>query len=152
MIYEDRLTSEIEKKARKTLGKAFAPGEIDATILQTFDYEYPESPIAIEHKTQEFTCLCPYSGLPDFANLTIKYIPLKKCIELKSLKYYLYAFRQIKIFNEHVINKILKDLVKILKPRQMEIIAEFTSRGGISNKLTANYKKRKTESRKRTAF
>ena len=152
MIYEDRLAPNIEKKAQKTLGKAFLPKDIDSSILQTFNYEYPKRPITVEHKTTEFTCLCPYSGLPDFANLIIKYIPFKKCIELKSLKYYLYSFRQVKIFNEHAINKILEDLVKVLKPRQMEIVAEFTSRGGISNNVTATYRKQRTENRKKTVF
>jgi 7-cyano-7-deazaguanine reductase len=141
MIYEDRLTSKIERKAKKTQAKTFLPKDIDRTILQTFKYQYPKRPITIEHKTSEFTCVCPFSGLPDFANLTIRYIPGKKCIELKSLKYYLYSFRQIKIFNEHVVNKILEDLIFVLKPRSLEIIGEFTSRGGITNKVSASYRK-----------
>lgn len=141
MIYEDRQSSPIEKKAKKGIGKFFLPKDVDATILQTFKYEYPKRTITIEHITSEFTCLCPYSGLPDFARLTIKYAPFKDCIELKSLKYYLYSFRQVKIFNEHVVNKILEDLVRVLKPRHMEITGEFTSRGGITNKVTATYKK-----------
>ncbi|MBN2120845.1 MAG: NADPH-dependent 7-cyano-7-deazaguanine reductase QueF [Candidatus Omnitrophica bacterium] len=143
MIHDDRTTSRIEKKAKKTQGKTFFPADIDASILETFNYEYPKQPINIEHKTSEFTCVCPYSGLPDFAVLTITYTPDKKCIELKSLKYYLYAFRQVKIFNEHAVNKILKDLTKALNPRRMEIIGEFSLRGGISNKVTASYKKPK---------
>ena len=141
MIYKDRIASNIEKKAQKTQGKTFLPSDVDSSILQTFSYEYPKRAINIEHQTFEFTCICPYSGLPDFAKLTIKYIPFKKCIELKSLKYYLYSFRQVKVFNEHLVNKILEDLVKVLKPHQMEIIGEFTSRGGITNKVTASYKK-----------
>jgi len=142
MIYEDRLTSKIEKAAQKTQGETFLPEDVDSSILQTFNYRYPNRPIAVEHQTLEFTCLCPFSGLPDFGKLTIKYSPFRKCIELKSLKYYLYSFRQVKIFNEHVVNKVLEDLVKTLKPRRMEIIGEFTSRGGIANKVTASYKKR----------
>ncbi len=142
MIYEERIPSSIEKKAKKTQGKTFALENIDSSLLQTFPYAYPHRPIVIEHSTSEFTCLCPFSGLPDFAKITIKYIPLRKCIELKSLKYYLYSFRQVKAFNEHVINKILEDLVKVVKPRQMEVIGEFTIRGGITNKVSAFYKKR----------
>ena len=145
MIYEDRFTSQIEKKAKKLQAKTFLAKDIDPSILQTFKYEYPKRPITIEHTTREFTCVCPFSGLPDFADLTIKYSPLKKCIELKSLKYYLYSFRQIRIFNEHVINKILEDLVRTLKPRRMEITGEFTSRGGITNKVTASYPSRKSQ-------
>ena len=142
MIYEDRVPSELEKKAKKLQGKTFNLEDVDATILQTFPYQYPQRPITIEHTTSEFTCLCPFSGLPDFAKLTIRYTPFKKCIELKSLKYYLYSFRQVKAFNEHVINKILEDLVKVVKPRQMEIIGEFTIRGGITNKVSASYKRK----------
>jgi len=137
MIYEDRLSSKIEKKAKKLIGRQFTVSDIDPSILQVFKYEYPQRKIEIVHTTDEFTCLCPFSGLPDFAKLTIKYIPSTRCIELKSLKYYLYSFRNVKAFNEHVINKILEDLVKVLKPRRIEVIGEFTVRGGITNKVTA---------------
>ena len=143
MIYEDRFTSPIEKKAKRLQGQTFTIKDVDPSILQTFPYQYPKRPITIEHTTTEFTCICPFSGLPDFANLIIRYVPSKKCIELKSLKYYLYTFRQVKVFNEHVINKILEDLVRTLKPRRMEIIGEFTSRGGISNKVSATYNRPK---------
>lgn len=139
MIYKDRASSNPEKKAKKLQGKTFSPKDIDPSILQTFPYQYPKRPVNIEHTTAEFTCLCPYSGLPDFATLTLKYTPSKKCIELKSLKYYLYSFRQVKIYNEHAVNKISEDLVKVLKPRRMEIVGEFTSRGGMTNKVTASY-------------
>ena len=145
MIYEDRVSSQIEKKSQKLQGKTFLPRDIDPTLLQTFPYEYTQHPVNIEHTTEEFTCLCPFSGLPDFAKLTLRYTPYKKCIELKSLKYYLYSFRQVKIFNEHVVNKIQEDLIKVLQPREMEIIAEFSSRGGITNKVSLSYKRWKTK-------
>lgn len=135
----ERKPRKVENKAKRTVGKTHLPEEIDTSILKTFKYKYPHRKITIEHVTDEFTCVCPYSGLPDFAKLTIRYTPDKKCIELKSLKYYLFAFRQVKIFNEHVINKILQDLVNTLKPTSMEITGEFTSRGGIMNKVTADY-------------
>ena len=90
-------------------------------------------------QTAEFTCLCPFSGLPDYARLTIVYVPYKKLIELKSLKYYLYAFRSVKMYNEHAVNKIMEDLKHILSPREITVEAEFTSRGGITNKVTASY-------------
>ncbi len=138
----------MERKAQKTaagasrrLAPAYTKKDIDTSILQTLKYEYPKRKITVESTTDEFTCICPYSGLPDFAKLTIKYVPRRKLIELKSLKYYLYAFRQVKIFNEHAINKILQDLQKALKPYEITVIGEFTSRGGIKNKVTANYKK-----------
>jgi 7-cyano-7-deazaguanine reductase len=86
--------------------------------------------------------LCPFSGLPDFACLIIKYIPRNKLIELKSLKYYLYSYRNVKIYNEHAVNKILEDLKKALDPWELTVVGEFTSRGGIKNKVTARYKRR----------
>lgn len=143
MIYEDRLTSSVESRAKKTQGQIFLPKDIDVKILQTLEYEYPHRPIVVETTTNEFTCLCPYSGLPDYAFLTIRYVPKKKIIEMKSLKYYIYAFRNVKIYNEHVVNKILEDLVKVLSPREMTVSAEFTNRGGAVNKATATYKRSK---------
>ncbi len=137
MIYEDRKTSPVEKRAKKTSSKLFLPKDIDIKILQTIDYQYPGKKIKVELSTEEFTCVCPFSGLPDFAYLSINYTPRKKLIELKSLKYYLYSFRNVKVYNEHAVNKILEDLKKVLKPYEITIIAEFTSRGGIKNKVTA---------------
>ncbi len=141
MIYKDRKSTSMEKKAKKTAGRIFLPKDLDATILQTLVYEYPRRKIMTELTTDEFTCLCPFSGLPDFACFTIKYVPRHKLIELKSLKYYLYSFRNVKIYNEHVVNRILKDLKEVLKPYEIIVIGEFTSRGGIKNKVSACYKK-----------
>ena len=143
MIYEDRDISSIEQKAKKAVGKTFSPSSIDTTILNTIAYEYPKRKISSQLTTDEFTCVCPFSGLPDFAHLTITYVPRKKLIELKSLKYYLYAFRNIKIYNEHAVNKILEDLKKVLDPYEIEVIGKFTSRGGIENRVSAFYKGRK---------
>lgn len=148
MIYEERIPPEIEEKAKKTIGQTYSPQDIDSSILQSFEYEYPYREIIIEHVTEEFTCLCPFSGLPDFASLTIRYTPYKRCLELKSLKYYLYSYRQVKIFNEHAVNKILEDLVEVIKPRYMEVIGEFTVRGGIKNRVVVTYSKRKRRERK----
>lgn len=143
MIYSDRVSSQIEKKAQKTAGKLFLPKDIESGILQTIAYQYPHRKITVELTNDEFTCVCPFSGLPDFAKLTIRYVPRKKLIELKSLKYYLYAFRNVKVYNEHATNKILEDLVLVLKPYEITIEAEFTSRGGIKNKVSASHKAKK---------
>ena len=143
MIYEDRIPISLEKKAKKTAGKTFLPKDIDPTILQTFAYEYPKRKIWVELTSNEFSCLCPFSGLPDFALLTIKYIPRRKIIELKALKYYLYSFRNVKIYNEHVVNKILQDLEKVLKPHEIIVEGEFTSRGGVKNRVRAHHKSRR---------
>ncbi len=141
MKYEDRISPELEAKARKAVGKTFDPSAIDRSILETFPYQYHYRPIHMEHATDEFTCVCPFSGLPDQATLTVKYTPGELCIELKSLKYYFYSFRQVKIFHEHVVNKILEDLVAVLDPVEMTIEAKFTLRGGIASTAIATYKK-----------
>ena len=143
MIYENRKSSSAEKKAKKSLGKTFLPKDIDTTILQTLRYEYPQRKITTELISPEFTCLCPFSGLPDFAKITIRYIPRKKLIEMKSLKYYLTAYRNVKIYNEHAVNKILEDLKKVLNPHELIVIGEFTQRGGTTNTVTATYKARR---------
>jgi len=134
-----RFIDPLEKKAQRTSGALFTPGQIDKTILQTIDYEYPKREIEVEMCCDEFTCVCPFSGLPDLARLTILYTPRKKLVEMKSLKYYLYAFRNVKIYNEHAVNKILVDLTRVLSPRRMTIIGRFTARGGITNTVTAVY-------------
>lgn len=141
MVYEKRIESEIEKKAKKTIGKGFSPEEIDLSILQTIEYEYPQEKTEVIYETDEFTSLCPFSDLPDFGTITIKYIPHKKIIELKSLKYYLYSFRQVRIYMEHAVNKILHDLVKVVEPLEMEVRGKFRVRGGISTEVVAKYKR-----------
>jgi len=142
MIYEDRYIDPLEEKAKKTIGKTYLSKDIDSTILKTIKYEYPGRKINVELNTTEFTSICPFSGLPDFANLTINYVPRAKLVELKSLKYYLYSYRNIKIYNEHVVSKIMEDLKKILSPYEISITTEFTVRGGIKNKITSSYKKK----------
>lgn len=114
---------------------------IDSKVLDTFEYQYPQRPIELDISTEEFTCVCPWSGLPDFAKLTIKYVPDKKCIELKSLKYYLLSYRQVGIVHEHVVNRILEDLVACCHPIRMSVIGEFNIRGGIKTVVRANYER-----------
>ncbi len=92
-------------------------------------------------KTEEFTCVCPATGQPDFARLTIQYIPDKRIVESKSLKLYLWSYRDEGMFHEHVANVILDDLVSVLKPRWCKVTADFAVRGGISITIDAEYKK-----------
>ena len=143
MIYEDRHIDPLEEKAKKTIGKTYLVKDIDASILQTIKYEYPGKKINVELSTTEFTSICPFSGLPDFANLTINYVPRKKLIELKSLKYYLYSYRNVKIYNEHVVNKVLEDLNKVLNSYELTVTGDFTVRGGVKNKVIARRKSKK---------
>jgi 7-cyano-7-deazaguanine reductase len=107
--------------------------------LEVFPNPNPERDYTIMHVCPEFTSVCPITGLPDFATIKIEYVPDALCVELKSLKYYLYGFRQQGIFYEAVINRILDDLVEVCKPRQMTVIGEFAVRGGISSTVTARF-------------
>ncbi len=109
-------------------------------LLEVFKNQYSNRDYAVTHIAPEFTSLCPKTGQPDFGKITLEYIPDKLCVELKSLKIYLYSYRNDGIFYESVANKILDDLVSICKPRYMKITAEFNVRGGISSEIVAEYK------------
>jgi len=153
MIYEDRIETDLEAKAKKFQAKTFTVRDLDKDMLLTMPFDYPERKTLVEMSCDEFTCLCPFSGLPDFARIVISYVPARKLIEMKSLKYYLYAFRNLKVYNEHAVNKIMDDLKKTLSPREITVTGYFTSRGGITNKVTASYiagksKKAKVKSKK----
>jgi 7-cyano-7-deazaguanine reductase len=109
--------------------------------LETFDNKYPSRDYTITIVNPEFTSVCPKTGLPDFGTITIHYIPAKKCIELKSLKYYFLEYRSMGIFYETVTNKILDDLVSVLHPKWMEVVGAFTARGGITTTVKTVHSK-----------
>lgn len=111
-------------------------------VVETWNNQYPDRNYIIKIDIPEFTSICPKTGLPDFAQIIIRYIPDKLCLELKSLKYYTVFYRDIGIFNEHVINKMLDDLVKSCNPRWMEVVGEFNARGGIKTTVIAEHGKR----------
>jgi 7-cyano-7-deazaguanine reductase len=122
--------------------KAETPDTVKADVLTPMDYKYRQKrDIDIEIEQPEFTSVCPMTGLPDFGCIIIKYTPDKKIIELKSLKYYLLQYRNVGIFYEHVVNRILDDLVEVLKPKRMVVTGEFTARGGITTRAAAAYGK-----------
>ena len=106
-------------------------------LLETFPNQFPDRDYEIEITCPEFTAVCPKTGQPDFATIVINYIPSDTCIELKSLKLYLFDYRNRGIFYEHSINTILDDLVAACHPRRMIVVGQFTPRGGISSKITA---------------
>lgn len=108
-------------------------------LLETFENQFPERDYEIEIVCPEFTSVCPRTGQPDFATLTFTYTPEASCVELKSLKLYLQSYRNEGIFYEHVTNTILNDLVALLQPRRMKLLAAFTARGGITTNITATY-------------
>src|SRR5215475_10018655 len=107
--------------------------------LETFPNQYPGRDYTIEIICPEFTSVCPKTGQPDFGTLTISYTPEAKCVELKSLKMYLQQFRNEGIFYETVTNRILDDLVSVLSPRRIKLVAAFTPRGGISTNVTTEF-------------
>ena len=106
-------------------------------LLETFENQHPNRDYEIDIVAPEFTSVCPRTKQPDFGVLTITYTPDAKCVELKSLKLYLQSYRNDGIFYEDVTNRILNDLVSVLAPRRMKIVAKFTPRGGISTTITA---------------
>jgi 7-cyano-7-deazaguanine reductase len=109
--------------------------------LETFPNHHPERDYVITLRTEEFTCVCPATGQPDFARLTIQYIPDEKIVESKSLKLYLQSFRNEGAFHEHVTNVILDDLVAVLEPRWCKVTADFAVRGGVAITVEAESKK-----------
>lgn len=113
-------------------------------ILETFDNQYPGRDYSVEIVCPEFTSVCPKTGQPDFGTLTFHYTPDTKCVELKSLKMYIQQFRDEGIFYEHATNRILDDLVQVLQPRRMKLVASFTPRGGITTSVTATHEQSRT--------
>ncbi|PIU40851.1 MAG: NADPH-dependent 7-cyano-7-deazaguanine reductase QueF [Candidatus Omnitrophica bacterium CG07_land_8_20_14_0_80_42_15] len=109
--------------------------------LEVWQNKYLDRDYTIEIEFPEFTCMCPKTGLPDFASINIRYIPDKVCLELKSLKLYMIFYRSVGVFHEHVINRILNDLTAVTRPRMMQVTGEFNVRGGIRTTVTAEYKK-----------
>jgi len=132
-----------------------------AELLETFPNPYPGREYEIFMTCAEFTSLCPLGGVeddadelallkggaPDFATISITYVPAKRCVELKSLKFYLWSYRNDGIFYERAVNRILDDLVDAVKPRRMSVVGDFNVRGGIKSVITANYSGAKTRRR-----
>jgi 7-cyano-7-deazaguanine reductase len=106
-------------------------------LLECFDNRTPERDYTIQFTLPEFTCLCPRSGLPDFAVLQVRYVPGPRCVELKSLKMYINAFRNLGVFHEDVVNVILNDLVDLVSPRYCEVVGDFNVRGNIKTVVRA---------------
>lgn len=120
------------------------PDKVKIDVLKTIGYKYNEvRDIDIIIQQPEFTSVCPMTGLPDFGCITIKYTPNNKIVELKSLKFYMLQYRNVGIFYEHVVNKILNDLVEALNPKWMEVAGNFSARGGITTKVAVEYNREK---------
>ena len=110
--------------------------------LEVFPNQYPQRDYLVTIRCPEFTAVCPKTGQPDFGTLTFSYVPDQVIVELKSLKLYLQAYRNVGIFYEVVVNRILDDFVQAVQPRRLTLVGEFTPRGGISSVLTVEYVKK----------
>ena len=108
-------------------------------ILETFANPRPQRDYEINMECPEFTCVCPRTGQPDFANIRVRYVPAELCVELKSLKFYLWSYRNEGAFHEAVVNQILDDLVQAVRPKSMSVVGDFNVRGGIHTTVTAAY-------------
>ena len=125
----------LEKQIKYTIE---SPDIVKTDVLVPMEYQYKDQrDIDIVIQQPEYTSVCPMTGLPDVGCITITYRPCNKIVELKSLKFYLLQYRNVGIFYEHVVNRILEDLVAVLEPKYMEVTGDFTARGGITTKVTA---------------
>ena len=113
---------------------------VDAGCLLAFEYEYPGREAEVVIDTDEFTAVCPWTGLPDVGGLVISYVPDRGCVELKSLKYYLLSYRDVGIVQEHAANRILEDLVACCRPRRMRVALDYKVRGGLHTVVTVEYR------------
>jgi 7-cyano-7-deazaguanine reductase len=112
---------------------------MDLPAIESWENKYSDRHYKVSFDTDEFTCVCPKTGLPDFARVEIEYFPDTQCIELKSFKEYMMAYRDVGIFHEHVVNRMLEDLVKACSPRSMKIRGIFRTRGGITTTVEAEH-------------
>ncbi|HET7626868.1 MAG TPA: preQ(1) synthase [Bacillales bacterium] len=109
-------------------------------LLETIPYEYIGKETMVTIPTNEFTSVCPWSGLPDFAEIRISYVPKETLVEMKSLKYYLTSYRNVGIYQEHATNRILQDLVRLLDPKYMKVEADWNARGGLGTYTVCEYR------------
>ncbi len=123
-----------------------ADERINAARLETFPYEYAGSDAVVAIDTDEFTAVCPWSGLPDFGRLKVRYVPRERVLELKSFKYYLHSYRNVGIYQEHAANRILEDLVAATAPRWMELELDYNIRGGVHTTVTVRWPRAGRES------
>lgn len=112
---------------------------VNPNLLETFTYEYPGSDAVVEIATEEFTAVCPWSGLPDFGRLTVRYVPGERVLELKSFKLYIHSYRNVGIYQEHAANRILADLVAATAPRWMDLVLDYNIRGGVHTTVRARW-------------
>lgn len=132
---------------KKAYTDEHASAGLDAPLPEIEVWPNQFSNYEIEITTPEFTSVCPKTGLPDHGTLTLRYMPDKACLELKSLKMYWLAYRNLGIFQENAVNRFLQDLVRYAKPIRATVIGEFTPRGGVYSKITATYERKEKRGR-----
>ena len=132
---------DLQKKYESLGGRYETPSEatIDPSGLLSFDFEYTGTETEVVIDTDEFTAVCPWTGLPDQGTLTVTYVPDRSCIELKSMKYYLMSYREAGIVQEHAANRILDDLVAACEPLRMTVDLDYKVRGGLHTRVTVPY-------------
>jgi 7-cyano-7-deazaguanine reductase len=136
-----KVSASLEKQIKYTIE---SPDIVKTDVLVPMEYQYQnQRDIDIVIQQPEYTSVCPMTGLPDVGCITITYRPYNKIVELKSLKFYLLQYRNVGIFYEHVVNRILEDLVAVLEPKYIEVTGDFTARGGITTKVTAVFEGKK---------
>jgi len=117
---------------------------IDRDVLEAISFDYSGSATEVVYETEEFTFICPWTGLPDFARLVIRYTPDRSLVELKSLKYYLTSYRNVGILQEHAVNRILHDLLQLMEPISMVVEADYKVRGGLRTRAITKYDREPT--------
>jgi 7-cyano-7-deazaguanine reductase len=133
----------MDKASQKAGYMITSPDDVKTDVLEIISYQYKSRrDITITINQPEFTSVCPMTGLPDTGCITIQYCPGDRIVELKSLKFYLLQYRNVGIFYEHVINKMLEDLTAVIEPKWIEVTGDFTARGGITTKVSATYKEK----------
>ncbi len=110
--------------------------------IETWPNQFPGRDYEIEISSPEFTSVCPKTGLPDHGTLTVRYVPDQKCLELKSYKMYLFAYRNLGIFQENIVNRVLEDIVRATDARRVTVVGDFTPRGGIYSKISATHERK----------
>ncbi len=130
-----------QKAKSASSGKRYGEIAIEENQLEAFENRTQDRRYTIDFTCPEFTCLCPRSGFPDFATIKIRYVPHKKCVELKSLKLYINSFRNEYVYHEDVTNRILDDLVLLLDPWEIDVVGDFTVRGNIKTVITSTHRK-----------
>ena len=129
---EDRIREMLSEGRR-------SPDTVDREVLERFEYAYPGRSTELKIETDEFTSVCPMTGLPDFATLEITYVPYRYCVELKSLKYYLMSYRNVGIYQELATDRLLRDLAAALEPKRLVVETDYNIRGGIHTVCRAEY-------------